>query len=131
MELQLFSDLPQLEAISVNDLEKYGIIRVPQVVYQIMYDVVQPGMPLEHNQQRIKRVLLDWLADAYPDKVLESFEELSNVDAKNLSGKVKGITFGFYCKLLNKKDEKTNLMLPSGNPSSDELYKIDDVSGDE
>ncbi len=119
MELQLFSQLPQLASISVNDLEKYGIYRVPQVVYQIIFDVVQSGTPIENNQQRIKRVLLDWLAEAHPDKVLESFEELSNVEARNLSEKVQGITFGFYCKLLNKTQnhEETNL-LPYGNHHS-------------
>ena len=128
MKLQLLSNLPQLANISVNDLEKYGIYKVPQVVYQVMFDVVQPGMSIGNNQQRVKRVLEDWLAEAHPDKVLESFEELTNVDARNLSGTIKGITFGFYCKLLNKQNEKTDLLSLDNNHSS-KLYEIHDKAG--
>lgn len=105
-----------LHSITTDDLKSLGIIRVPQDVYQMMADVIDPRLRLEQNQERIKKILLDWLEETYPDKVLESFEEITSDQALLLQNKIRGITFGFYVKLLNKQNhEKINLL--ASNPS--------------
>lgn len=98
---QLFNEVP---SISAHELEKYGIYKVPQIVYQAMFDSVAHYNRFELNQHRIRKVLLGYLEERYPDKVLESFEELTNLDASKLAERIPGITFGFYCKLLEKKE---------------------------
>lgn len=117
----IISSLPSTPILNLKD---YDIHRIPDTVYQIMFDVIDSNMPIANNQARIKKILLEWLADTYPDKELEMFEEITNEQAAILQNRIPGITFGFYIKLLNKiQNEKINYLPTSGSSDSRQLHE--------
>lgn len=60
-----------------------NIVKVPDVVYQIMYDLAQ-RVPEAQRKEKILKVLVDWVSEAYPSKVIMNFSDYSESEAQDM-----------------------------------------------
>lgn len=100
MLLQLKDKLPAHSLLSKEDLSELGIYKLPQVVYQVLYDIgLQCG---EDGKPKILKVLLEYIHEKYPGQTLGDFIDLSTQEAINLHHIVRDLDFGLYFTLTSK-----------------------------
>lgn len=95
--------LPVKVPVYFRDLEKYGIYKLPDMVYKIMFEAAGPSQDrLSERQRRIRKVMLDYIEEHYPDKELENFQDFTCKEAEQISKHIHGFSYGMYVKLLDK-----------------------------
>lgn len=80
------------------------LIKVPEPLYQIWYDMVlgmiQLGKPLHERQKKIFDRLQLWVQEKYPQYGIVAFQDLSGKEADQLSAKTgHPIAWGMYVLL--------------------------------
>lgn len=91
-------------SVTESTLEKYllqfGIIHLPQMVYQSMYDAAPRNLQdMEPAKKRGQAILLGFLQDHYPDYILGNFVDLTTIEAKAVHPK---LTWGMWIQLVPK-----------------------------
>lgn len=67
---------------------QFKVVKVPEVVYQIFYDLAQQRHNrLEQRQRKIFKELCVWVDEAHPGWGIQNFIDLSNTDCKELNFK--------------------------------------------
>lgn len=97
---------------SKEEIEKVlsivGILRLPTVVYQIMFDGCTSDMIIGNPLfTRARHTFIEYIKDNYPDFYLESFIDLNKEEAMKLHT---DLEWGMYFKLIPKN--KTIERLP-------------------
>lgn len=89
--------------LNINDwLRANHIYKLPEVCYQQMYSIMQTigtntQWRLEEAQEKSRKVLADWIAEAHPDKQLSNLCDLRIEEARAIHPQ---LTWGMYILLL-------------------------------
>lgn len=101
MFLQLKENLPT-RVLTQRELHELGVFKLPQSVYQIVYDVaLQRG---EDGKSEVLRILLEYIEDRYPGQTLNTFIDLSSKEADQFKHLIKDLSFGLYFTLKDKNN---------------------------
>lgn len=107
------------EATMEKFLLQFGIIHLPEMVYQCMWDAAPRNeADITAAQQRGQKILLGFLEDHYPDYDLGTFVDLTTLEAKAVHPL---LTWGMWIQLVSKKSKEQMPILDSW-----ELKKIFD-----
>lgn len=109
MELLHFNQLPYTNA---EDLPWLNVIRVPQEIYQGMFDIAAAKSYSEQSKWAVMQYLEEWLTQKYPNMYMVASVELSNEDARKLQFKFPGLQYGVYVQLI-KRDPANRKYDPS------------------
>ena len=103
--IQEVLNLDEFEPMSVYELERhYNIHKVPQVVYQMVYDMAAADGYSEESKWKVLAAIEDWAEERFPGYTVGASAEFSNKDIEQLSKKISNITFGIYVKLKPRVD---------------------------
>lgn len=94
-------------------LTDYNIIKVPERIYQMWYEMAQNRYDtLGQRQTAILSALQEWARDKWPEMELNSFIDLSNADVAKLQQRgVQGLEWGMYIQL-RLRDMVDSIPLP-------------------
>lgn len=98
MEVDLFIGDNKI-VITPSTLRAHNIIKVPQVVYQCMYDIAQIQGATEASKWQVMKVLEEWVEETYPDYRMVASIELSAKEAQEAQRRYPGIGWGIYVKI--------------------------------
>jgi len=99
LQLSLLRPVPGSGRLHVRDLPGKNIFKVPQVVYQAMYDVALLHQASPESKWKVMHLLEEWVQESYPGWAMVSSVELSLEEAREAERLVEGITFGIYVKI--------------------------------
>jgi hypothetical protein len=69
------------------------------MVYQAMFDSIDMTLDMQERQAKVRKLLIDYIADEYPTKEIATFAELLTHEARQISPY---LPFGFYVRLIDK-----------------------------
>lgn len=100
MLLQLLKNNLPTRVLTQRELHELGVYKLPQVVYQIVYDVaLRYG---EDGKSRVLTILLEYIENKYPGQTLNTFIDLSSKEADQFKHLIKDLDFGLYFTLKDK-----------------------------
>ena len=91
------------KTLTVKDLEKYNIFKVPHSIYTDML-VLAAVHTLEYSKKCVRSKLLSWINKSHPDLFLAAFEEFSQKDCTVLQQYVPDLTPGIYVSLVTSPE---------------------------
>lgn len=87
-------------------LATFGIFNLPLNIYQMMHDASPRNnsrYEVEDAKQRVQRILLQWMADVMPNWQLETFCDLSGIEAQAIHSH---LHWGMWIKVRKIADRK-------------------------
>ncbi len=62
----------------------YKVVKVPELVYQIMYDIAQRDLSYETKQDLVYQQLINWVDEVHPGWGVQNFVDLSSREANQI-----------------------------------------------